>query len=184
MPLSLVTAVGSNFLKDFPSQNAVNCDAIDAFAGPCLTSDSLQSYTPILTAVTTNPTLGTAGFIRGFYYQIWDQIWTWGEFRFGTASINAGSGIYMVTLPFEANTLLGASVSLGAAPVVGNGLVWDNDAAGGRRPITSNLRTSTQLMFGVPMDLGLANREVQHNSPITWAINDGIIWSAKYQRVP
>src|SRR5690349_11453328 len=93
LPLPLITPQGSNFLRDFPGQNAVNCDLLDNYAGPCLTTHPIQTFTPALVSSTgpaNDPVLGTGGFIRGFYYKIFDQIHMWGEFRFGTAAMNVG----------------------------------------------------------------------------------------------
>jgi hypothetical protein len=185
MVLSLLTPTGPNFMKDFPGQHAVNADRIDDYAGPCLTSDPLQTYTPQLTAATTNPVLGTGGFIRGYYYEIFDQIITWGEFRFGTAGISNGASTWMVSLPFPAKTVVGVSTILGNAPVVGEGVIWDDSAAAGRFPLTAHLRTTTQLMFGFRMGSGLGFREVSSSGPVSpWAIQDGLTWSARYQRLP
>lgn len=184
MVLSLTSPVGSDFIKDFTSINTVNCDAIDDYAGPCLTSDALQSWTPQLTAVTTSPTLGTGGFTRGFYYKIFDQIYIWGEFRFGTAAIAAGSGTYIMSLPFAAKGNSGFfGGSIGETPPVGVGVIWDDSSTAGKQPLSVHLRTANTLMFGVHMG-GATARELNDAVPLTWAINDGITWSCKYQREP
>ena len=184
MVLPLITPTGVNFIKDFPSQNAVNCNLIDAYASPCLTSHPLQTYTPILTGDGSNPALGVAGFIRGFYYKIFDQIYTWGEFRFGTSGIGIGSGTWSIDLPFPAKTLLGFTDTFGSSPIVGNGVVRDDSAVAGRFPLTCHLRSATRLMWGFRMNSGLANKDVNDTRPITWAINDGITWAARYKRDP
>lgn len=179
MALPLVTPTGSSFIKDWPNQNEVTCDLLDAFTGPSLTTHPLQSYTPQLLATTTNPTLGTGGFIRGFYYKIFNQIFTWGEFRFGTASINAGTGIWSITLPFAANTLIGANDTPARGQLLGSGLVWDDSSGSTRQPVITQLRTSTEMEFGTIM--GTGNDLVTATTPITWAINDGMFWNARYQ---
>lgn len=182
MVLSLVTPQPSNFIKDFPGVHGPNMDAIDAYAGPCLTSHPMQSYTPVLSAVTTSPVLGTGSIARGFFYRIFDQIFAWGEFRFGTSGTSFGSGIYLVTLPVAADSIVGATVSMGAAPSLGNAYLWDETASADRQPLIPKLRSSTQLMFGIKMGSGLADREVTHNSPITMANQDGISWQVRYKR--
>src|SRR4051812_7433600 len=116
MPLTLISPVGSNFIKDFPDQNASNCDEIDVYAGPCLTSHALRSVSPVVSATVTPPTLGTGGFSNAYYYQIFDQIYMWGEWRFGTAGIAVGSGIYTLTLPFNVASNLGGNINPGFAP--------------------------------------------------------------------
>lgn len=183
MGVSLLTPQGSNFIKDFVGQNAHNCDQIDAYAGPCLTSHPLQTYTPELTGDTTNPVLGTGGFIRGFYYQIFDQIYTWGEFRFGSSGFNIGMGLYAVSLPFAANNTMGVTNTPGSAPIVGSGSTYDDSSNAGRLPLTVHLRTaSTQLFFGIRMNSGSSFRELREAGHITWAANDGVTWFARMQR--
>lgn len=184
MGISLITPTGANFIKDFPSQNTVNLDRIDEYAGPCLTSDVLTTYTPQLTGVTSNPTLGTGGIIRGFYYRIFDQIYTWGEFKFGTAGVAVGSGAYLISLPFAAKSNLGASGTFGLAPAVGNAFLYDDSLVAGRQLALSFLRTTTQIMFAVKMNSGAGSSEVGSGGPIAWAINDSISWCARYQRLP
>ncbi|MFY3741629.1 MAG: hypothetical protein HMLIMOIP_002087 [Candidatus Nitrosomirales archaeon] len=185
MVLALVTPTGPNFIKDWPSQNEVNCDLIDAYAGPCLISQPLQTYVPVLSATITPPTLGAGNIIQGYYYRIFDQIFTWGHFRYGTG-FNAGSGIYTITLPFKVKNLIALDTALANTPIVGNGHVWDesNALAGGRQPVTCQLRTNQILMFGIRMNSGAAAREVSNTIPITWAVDDGLKWFARYQRDP
>ena len=184
MTVSLITPGSSNFIKDWPGQNAHNMDEIDEYAGPCLTSHPLQSYTPILKADTTDPVLGTNGFIRGHYYTIFDQVYTWGEFRFGTAGINAGMGLYYVTLPFPVNNLLGYTNTPASAPIVGSASAFDADNNANRLPMTCHIRASNQLFFGLRFNSGFAFRELRETGYVPWAINDGATWFARYQRTP
>lgn len=180
MVLSLVNPTGPEFIKDFPFQNEQNCDAIDEFAGPCLTTHSLNSYTPVLGATTTNPTLG-AGTVRGKYFRIFDQIYVWGEFRFGTG-FTAGSGIYTMNLPFPAKTIMGSNVLLGSAPIIGGGTSWDASASTGRHPLAVYLRTDSLVQFVLRTASGLVARECTNANPVIWEVNDGITWCARYQR--
>lgn len=186
-PLSLVTPQGFNFIKDFPGQNAVNCDLLDAYAGPCLTSHPIQTWTPALVSSTgpaNDPVLGTGGFTKGYYYKIFDQIHMWGEFRFGTASISAGSDIYCINIPFTIKTsALPPSTTIGAAPILGVGLTHDNSANAGRLPLTVHARTATQLYFGIRMNSGSSNRELRSAGYVTWDFQDGVSWSARFQQV-
>src|SRR5438045_1348862 len=103
MALDLFSPVGANFIKDWPAENTNNCEAIDAFAGACLLGQPLTSYTPQLSANAVDPVLGVGGFIRGYYYRIWDQIYSYGEFRFGSSGTNLGSGSYLVSVPLPAD---------------------------------------------------------------------------------
>jgi hypothetical protein len=184
MLLPLLSPASNTFLKDWPAYNQFNCQEIDDYAGPCLTTHGLQSYTPGFSAVTTPPSLGTGGSIIGYYYKIFDQIWTWGELRFGTTGSSSGAGAWMVTTPFPVTNLLGFSTNIGEAPVVGNGYYWDDSSTTTRFPVTVHLRTSTQMMFGFRMGTAVASREVAQGIPVPVSPLDGISWSARFQRTP
>jgi hypothetical protein len=60
------------------------------------------SYTPVLTAVTTNPTLGSGSVAVGYYAQIGKVVIYSFQIVFGTSGVNAGSGDYRVSLPVTA----------------------------------------------------------------------------------
>lgn len=182
MVLSLVDPVGSNFIKDFPGQNANNLDRVDGYAGPCLHTHPLQTLDIDLTSTTTKPTLGTGGSNTAYYYEIFDQIYMWGQLRFGTG-FTAGSGIYIMALPFSVDSLVGPGTTLGQSPIVGNGSVFDASSNAGKLPVTVHLRTASQFHFGVRLTSGLANRELRDSGYITWAVGDGISWNARVKRV-
>lgn len=62
------------------------------------------SYTPTLTATTTNPTLGTSGTNSGRYMQIGKMVYFWLETYWGTTAGTAGSGTYQWSLPVTARS--------------------------------------------------------------------------------
>ena len=61
------------------------------------------SYTPVLTATTTNPTLGIGSSSVGNYARVQDYIVYRFSVSFGTSGTNAGSGNYKISLPVTAN---------------------------------------------------------------------------------
>lgn len=61
------------------------------------------SYTPILTATTTNPTLGTGSSSVGSYARIQNFIFYRFVITFGTSGVNAGVGTYRISLPVAAS---------------------------------------------------------------------------------
>lgn len=179
MELPLLSPASNTFLKNWPAYNEFNCDQIDDYAGPCLPSHGLQTYTPQLTASTTNPTLGTGSNIVGYYYKLFDDIWTWGQFRFGTSGASGGSGTYSITLPFTATNFLGFSPE----PIVGHGFFFDFSAPASSYAVLSVLSTASTLSFLVKADSGGSSRFVTNNSPAAVSTQDGISWFAKYQRL-
>lgn len=68
------------------------------------------AYTPVLTAVTTSPTLGSGGTATGRYYQVGKTVHGWAKIKFGSSGTAAGSGQYLITLPVA--PFLGAVVNL------------------------------------------------------------------------
>ena len=79
-------------------------------AGQVLTAAELndigtwQTYTPVLSAATTNPNLGSTAVIEGHYAQINDIVIFTFRFDSGGTGISAGSGEYRVSLPVNAAT--------------------------------------------------------------------------------
>jgi hypothetical protein len=185
MLLPLVTPVGSNFIKDFPNQNEVNVGLIDAYSRASLTTHPLPSYSPIFSTPAGSPAVGTGGpaVLRAFYYEIFDQVHVWGEFRFGTSGANSGSGIWSMSLPFPALNTTGIGSDIGARPVIGAGSIWCEVTPANRQPVTVHLASTTTLQFSVKLASGAAQREIVHNAPILWAPQDGLNWYACYQRI-
>jgi hypothetical protein len=185
MVLALQTPVGPNFLKDWPSQNAVNCNLIDGYAGACLPSQALQAYTPILTANGTNPTLGTTGaLIQGYYFRMFDLVFTWGQFIFGTG-MNKGSGEYAISLPFPVRTNLVQGGSLAnCTPIIGNAQAYDQSDGTARQPLTVAVKTTTTVVFQLRLGTAGVTRSLTDVAPYTPVAGDGVMWSARYQREP
>lgn len=57
------------------------------------------AYTPVLTASTTSPTLGTGSTQLGAWNRQGDTIDWWAYIQFGTSGTAAGTGTYRVSLP-------------------------------------------------------------------------------------
>lgn len=184
MLIDLVDPIGSNFIKDFPALNGVNLDRIDTYAKNSGIASSLRTYTPIFNSVSGTPSIGTGGSatLRGYYYEIFDQVITWGEMRFGSSGVNAGSGIWTMSLPSSVNNLIGVFNGTGAAPVVGTASIWNGGTVNSRQSATSELRDYDQLQFGIRMNGGGTGREIMHNNPFAWAAGDGLTWFARYMR--
>jgi hypothetical protein len=78
-------------------------------AGEVLTAADMNgigewtSYTPVLTATTTNPTLGTGSSATGAYARVQNLIVYNFQILFGSSGVNAGSGNYKVSLPVTSN---------------------------------------------------------------------------------
>jgi hypothetical protein len=184
MVLSLITPAGSNFLKDFPAQNTINCNTIDAYANSCLTTHSLHLSNPVVSASITDPVLGVGGYSKAYSYEIFDQVTMFGEVRFGSSGFSVGSGSYFLELPYIVNAVVPASTAFSLAPVIGVGSTYDQSSNAGRLPLTVQLRTTSSVRFGIRMNSGTGVRDLQSTGYTTWAANDGWSWTARFQRVP
>ena len=66
-----------------------------------------ETWTPALTAQTTNPTLGTGSSQTGRWARINKIVTGQGRIKFGTSGTAAGSGYYLVSLPTAAQAATG-----------------------------------------------------------------------------
>jgi hypothetical protein len=145
-------------------------DSAGLITGTGTSLGAWTSYTPTLTASTTNPNLGSTGSTTGAYCRIGKLVVFRVRISFGGTGVNAGSGYYRVALP-----VTGASVT--GNP--GNGSAWMYDASAGARHIgvpaieTSVLEIIINGASGFPA--------VQHNSPWTWAADDTITICGIYE---
>ena len=126
------------------------------------------SYTPVLTASVTNPTLGTGGSSVGEYARIQNFIFYRFTITFGTVGVNAGSGSYFVSLPVTA-TAIGNFYTAS----VGQTSFFDSSAntpyfANGWQASTTNL----QLLYQTGFNGAVAG--ITNVTPVTPAANDVI----------
>ena len=168
----LITPQGPDFIKNWPFQNKVNCDNIDAFVG----LQSVQAYTPIFTAEFGGLALGT-GTLTGWYFSIFNTVYSWGEFRFGTG-MAAGSGFYEITLPFLPAPNYVANLNTGKGSLIGTCRIWQNSTISNRQSGTVQLRASNKVMFNLRVNSGA--RSVSNTFPFAWTTLDGISWSVTY----
>jgi hypothetical protein len=128
------------------------------------------SHTPVLTASTSNPTLGTGSSQVGRYLLWGGRMCTyWGRIAFGTAALSAGTGQYFVSLPFVSNS----------APeiFVGSAMLRDS-SSGSIQPCTSYMASGASTL-SIVTPSGIASSTV----PWTWAASDYLTWSITYETV-
>lgn len=127
------------------------------------------SYTPTLTATTTNPTLGTGSVRTGSYTQEGKKVTYRGTVKFGTSGVAAGSGFYEVSLPV-------AAVSLSNSRQQGTVTAWDNSAGNfedGAIFVETGATTKARLSVG-----GLV---ATNSAPWTWAASDQFDFTIVYE---
>lgn len=133
-------------------------------------SGAWTAFTPTLTAVTTNPTLGTGGTATGRYNQIGKLVEAHTIIVFGSASVGAGSGSYRVALPVSAHA---------NATILGTGMLFDSSAVQ-MKHITAIFQSSTTATLYLG-DAAAGVYEVTHANPWTWAANDQIWIKFSYE---
>jgi hypothetical protein len=143
----------------------------------------LGTYVPVLTATTTNPTLGSGSAQSGWWQRCNNLIIGGAFIRFGTSGVAIGSGNYQISLPFPADTaFMIAAGGLGTSSVIGDGLVRDNSS------VTANSRQfSTYLDTTTTMLLALANGTnlvITESVPFTFAASDALTVNFTYQADP
>lgn len=132
-------------------------------------TDAWTSYTPTLTASTTNPTNWTQ---TGYYMQVGKLVVCRFKITAG-GSMTAGSGNYRVALPVNANVTVG-DIEPGMCVGVDN----STSAFAMLAPYITNT-AYVQLGYAATY-LGAAT-VVAHNAPWTWAANDVIRGTIIYE---
>ena len=103
-----------------------------------------ESYTPALTAVTTNPTLGTGSFAGARYQLIQKRAFVEGAIYFGSSGAAAGSGNYRINVPSAVSIL-------SANSPIGYGVFYDSSAGFITYPLVCwyvSATTFQMAMFG------------------------------------
>lgn len=137
---------------------------------PLSTLGTWASYTPALTASTTNPTIGTGGNTQtGSYVQINKLVTGFAYIAFGSSGAAAGSGSYRVSIPVAP-----ASTQI----VCGHAWFYDSSAGFGYSGICTLPTTSSYVEFynGNGNAIGVTN-----SAPFTWAGSDQIRCMFTYQ---
>lgn len=127
-----------------------------------------ETWTPALTASTTNPTLGTGSTAAGRYGRVNKTVFGNCRIIFGTSGVNAGSGFYFLSLPVTAQ---------GAGPVVGAGYIFDNSASLMRHVVVA-LDSTTRMSLYLE---NATNYAVSSGNPWTWAASDQISFYFEYE---
>ena len=129
-----------------------------------------ESWTPSLTASTTNPNRGSTGAASGRYGRIQKTVYGAGYFSFGGTGISAGSGFYFTSIPVTAYE---------AGLVVGSWAAYDNSAD--TIAIGQVLLDSTSRLAFYRNGVGGGNFLVAATVPWTWAASDFIRFNFQYE---
>jgi len=140
------------------------------------------TYTPALTASTTNPSLGSGGnFLQeGKYrYLPGGEVEARVRLRFGTTGATAGSGPYAVSLPVAADTsyyTITPDSTLGGP--IGIAALNDNTNAPAATNCVVELNNSTGVRF---VSVGSGLLRLSENNLWTWGASDIITFIVRYK---
>lgn len=132
------------------------------------------SYTPALTAATTNPSLGTSPTQIGSYTRVGRQISGLATIVFGTTP-SAGSGEYRIGLPVTPRSTNSAGHNL-----IGHGMIFDSSVSA---------LEHVELSWFAPGPFALLFRQgasgtlwqIRHDNPWPWAQGDFIVLQFNYE---
>lgn len=127
-------------------------------------------YTPVLTAVTTNPSLGTNGEVAGKWLAIGTLIVGHINVLFGSALALPGLGAYRISLPLA---------SVITHTFLGSGMLFDSSVAQVKQVSLIRATGTTAALYLGDAAAGLF--EVSHAVPWTWGNNDQMWLTFSYE---
>lgn len=130
------------------------------------------TYTPVLSASTTNPTLGSGSAQLGRYFEVGKQVTVHGSVVFGSTGLNAGSGSYRISLPVAMRT----PVNLEGA-MVGTGWIYDASTFAFRALIFTRISDTVAALNIIDGSTGVNNA-----SPWAWATGDAVVFTLSYEK--
>lgn len=133
--------------------------------------NTYSTYVPALTAVTTNPTLGTGSTQDGRYFQDGKHVVVDAAIGFGTSGVAAGSGAYRFSLPVAQRTPTSFEGFL-----VGQGYLFDNSTGAVRAVMATRITSTTVQLFVADGSAAVTNAV-----PWTWAASDVLIMHFDYE---
>lgn len=136
--------------------------------------DPWTAYTPVLTASTTNPTLGSGSVATGRYLKAGRDVRGTFDITFGSSGVAAGSGTYRISVPTNIYS------SWPSRAPVGRAYVFDSSgSASGWFDLMSDY-THFRIRYPSTWPTGTAT-EVGAAVPWTWAAGDIIRGSFCYE---
>jgi hypothetical protein len=133
-------------------------------------SPSAQAYTPTLSAVTTDPGMGTSNVRQARFMHLGFTVWVRYHLRFGTASVTAGSGIYFMDVP-SGLPIATAEAATDEYSVIGIGTASDWSVGASRSLFRVTVHDSTHIRWA-ESELDETGAFVSNSTPWTWALDD------------
>jgi len=133
-----------------------------------------ETYTPALTAVTTNPTLGTGSYADGRYQLLQKRAFVEGAIFFGSSGAAAGTGNYRISVP--------SAVSIKSNNAqIGYGLFYDASAGYVFYPMQAFYISATTFQLVVSSPAYTASSVLSATVPVVPANSDQIRYQLCYE---
>lgn len=166
-------------LVRWPTLNTFNSDFIDNLTG----NVGLHSYSPVLSNNDGKVlNVGSTGHIEGWWYRIFDMVFTWGRLLFDGTGIDFGASgdFWRITLPVAINGLsAGSSGAVAEGDSLGSSTLFRSPFSTARQTAVSYVRSSNQIALAT--ENGAGNSLVGRDSPWTWEAGERIAWCAAYR---
>jgi hypothetical protein len=133
-----------------------------------------ETYTPALTAVTVNPTLGTGSFQDGRYQLLQKRAFVEGAIFFGSSGAAAGTGAYRISVPSA------VSIKSNNSPI-GYGLFYDSSAGFVFYPMQAFYISATTFSLVVASPAYTAASVLSSTVPVVPANFDQIRYTLCYE---
>ena len=133
-----------------------------------------ETYTPALTAVTTNPTLGTGSFAEARYQLIQKRAFVQGAIYFGSSGAAAGTGAYRISVPSAISIRNNNSA-------IGFGLFYDASAGYTFYPMQAFYISATTFNLIVASPAYTAASVLSSTVPVVPANSDQIQFTLCYE---
>jgi hypothetical protein len=146
-------------------------DSAGLITGAGTSLGAWTAYTPVLTATTTNPTLGTSSIAAGLYVKMGKIVVVNFRIIFGSSGVDAGSGEYRISVPFN---------MLNVGNLLPSGVVWLYDVSAGVSKMAGAFR-ATATPSSTFLIRGEAVLSVGNATPWTWAAGDTIAGTLTYE---
>ena len=170
IPDATTTLVGTNTTQTLTNKSISGSDnTLTAIPLTTAASATWTSYTPTLTAVTTDPVLGTGGTAVGAYIKIDKIVHFRAQVTFGGASRSAGSGQYRIALPV-ASTSSAAQV----VPIIFS-------CAGNFYRAIGQINASGSTIIAIRYGDGGTTAVATNALPAAWANGDTFIITGTYE---
>jgi hypothetical protein len=139
-----------------------------------IVSEPWQTYTPVLTATTTNPTLGTASVASARYQRQHRTVTYQGIIQFGTSGTNQGSGDYRISLPVTAETSI-------TNRRIGSASAYDSSSAEVAIGMVYQVSSTTCAVLYPSSHPKGAISYFGSGAPMAWAASDAIEFTVTYE---